>query len=248
MSERKQRPSRRRALPSPLSILLAALLVFAAAPAAHAVPIVTWDLANATGQDAAVLSTALNVSATGIDEVGVTEWASTAQDGFIASTGWAGGLVYDPTRYFEWTVTAAAGFEITYDMFDLALFRGVSGGQHGAELWDLRASTDGFASSDIALGTFDISASGVDEQVQFVGHDISALGTQTGTVTFRLHGYDQTLAVDYSGFGNDSGWLISGTGLDPVVHGTVATVPEPPPALLACLGLLGLLAGGTPRR
>ena len=38
--------------------------------------------------------------------------------------------------------------------------------------------------------------------------------------------------------------MITGTGLDPVVGGTVSAVPEPPPALLACLGLLGLVVGG----
>lgn len=243
---REHPQANRRTAPRPL--LGALVLALGLAHGAQAAPIVTWDLANATGQQADVLATAANVSATAIDEVGVSQWTSTAQDGFVAASGWPSALSYDPTRYFEWSVSAAVGFEVSYQTFDVALFRGIWGGGHGAELWDLRASGDAFASADVALGSFDISASAADEQIQFVGHDISALGTRTGTVTFRLYGYDQTQAGDYSGLGNDSGWLIGGTGLDPVVGGVVQAVPEPPPTLLALLGLLGLLAGGTPRR
>jgi len=215
---------------------------------AAALPIVTWDLANATGQQAAVLSTAAGVTASVIDGVGVTEWASTAQDGFIAASGWAASATaFDPTRYYEFSVTADAGLAISYETLDIALFRGINGGGHGAQLWDLHASTDGFAGSDLDLGTFDISASGVDEQISFAGHDISAVGLQVGTVTFRLYGYDYTSAGDFSGLGNDDGtWAISGTGLDPSIGGTVsvAGVAEPAGALLALVGLTGLFALG----
>jgi hypothetical protein len=231
--------------------LTAWALALGLAPAADALPIATWDLANATGQDAAVLSTALNVSATALDEVGVTEWSSTAQDGFVAAAGWAASpTTYDPSRYYEFSVSADAGWAITYETLDLALFRGIQGAVHGAEKWDLRASTDGFAGSDLALGTFDISASGGDVQTLFTGHDISALGTQAGTVTFRLHGYDYTSGADYSGLGNDDGtWLIYGTGTDLAVGGTVSAaappaVPEARRGLLASGGLLGIFVLG----
>jgi hypothetical protein len=225
----------------------ALLCAFGLSGEASALPIATWDLGNATGQDAAVLATALNVSATAIDEVGVAEWPMTSQDGFVAASGWAASaLSYDPGRYYQFTVTAAAGYEIGYETIDLALFRGVWGGGHGAQLWELHASVDGFASSDVTLGTFDISASAADTQTAFVGHDISALGAQAGTVTFRLYGYDQTQPGDYSGLGNDDGtWLIFGAGLDPVISGTIAAVPETARSALLWLGLLGLAATGS---
>jgi hypothetical protein len=242
-------------LRSQVHAFAALVLALGFASPAAAAPIVTWDLANATGQEAVVLATALHVSATRIDEVGVNQWSSAGQDGFVASSGWGtSALSYDPSKYYEWTVSADPGYEIDYQTFDVSLFRGISGGGHGAQRWDLRASTDGFATSDLALGTFDISASGVDVQTTFAGHDISALGTQGGTVTFRLHGYDYTQPNDYSGLGNDSGWLIYGTGLDPMIGGTVAvsaggptSVLEPPPTLLACLGLAGLAVSGRRR-
>ncbi|NNL66368.1 MAG: hypothetical protein HKP30_09010 [Myxococcales bacterium] len=232
----------------PLGLVLTLIACGAFAGSATAAPIVTWDVANATGQDAAVLSTALNVSATSIDEVGVSEWTSTAQDGFVAASGWtADATGPDAGQYYEWSITADAGYGVTYDSFDVSLFRGIWGGGHGADLWELHASIDAFATFDLDLGTFDISASAADEQTTFLGHDISALGMRGGTVTFRLYGYNQTQAGDYAGLGNDDGaWLISGTGVNPVVHGT-ASVPEPRAALLAAMGSLGLLVGGRRR-
>jgi hypothetical protein len=212
--------------------LLALVLVLGAR--ASAVPIATWDIAGATGASAAVSFTETNVTATALSAVGVAPWTF-GQNGFVVAAGWAPGLAPDPGRYFEWSVTAAPGSSIQFNSMALALLRGIQGANHGAELWDLRASTDGFASS-ILVQTLDISASGADTQTIF-SIDLSALGSQTGTVTFRLYGYDYTSAVDYSGFGNDSGWVIAGTGVNLGIDGTVVSlVPEP--------GSLPLLAGG----
>jgi len=223
--------------------LLAALLVLGFSGAADAVPIVSWDLANATGQTAAVSTLAANTSATAIaPSAGVTAWGSTAQNGFVAASGWAT-VAPDPARYYEWSVTAAAGFAIDYQGITLALFRGIQGANHGAQRWDLHASTDGFAASNVALQTLDISGSAADTQVLFSALDISALGSVAGTVTFRLYGYDYTATGDFSGLGNDSGWLIYGTGANPVVDGNViAVVPEPATGLLVMLGLVALAA------
>ena len=171
-------------------------------------------------------------------------WPNTAQDGFVVASGWAPGLAPDPSLYFEWSFTIDAVTEIDLTSIQLALLRGVQGPNHGAELWDLHASLDGFGSSDVSLATLDIIASGVDEQTIF-NVDLSTLGTlQNATVTFRLYGYDYTSAADYSGLGNDSGWVITGTGADVVLDGIV--VPEPSLALLVGVGLL-LLGSLAPR-
>lgn len=233
---RKSVISRNRAGAWLLSIALAATML---AGQASAIPIVEWDLANATGQSATVLTNVADLTASDITaSAGLTPWSSTAEDGFIAASGWAPGAAADPSLYYEWSITADPGHMISYQSITLALFRGVQGAQHGAEQWDLHASTDGFASSNIALQTFDISASGVDEQIIFSGADISSIGTVAGTVTFRLYGYDYTSPTDFSGLGNDSGWLITGTGTNPVVDGMV--IPEPGTGVLLLTGLLGL--------
>ena len=220
------------------ALLLVFLMSLSAPLSAAAVAIAEWDLANATGQSAAVLSLDANLSATPITpSAGVTAWGSTAQDGFVAASGWATSTP-DPARYYEWSITAAAGFVVDYTSITLALFRGVSGGLHGADLWDLHASTDAFASSNLILQTFDISSSGVDEQILFAGADISAIGTVGNTVTFRLYGYDYTATSDFSGLGNDSGWAITGTGANPFIDGAVsAAVPEPGTGMLVWLGM-----------
>jgi hypothetical protein len=81
--------------------------------------------------------------------------------------------------------------------------------------------------------------------------DISAVGTQSGTVTFRLYGYDYTSPLDYSGLGNQPGpggtptEPLMGTGSDLIVGGQL--VPEP--ATLAPLGLgLAMLGFAGQRR
>jgi hypothetical protein len=213
--------------------------------------IALWDVASATGQTVPVLSTAANTSATIINSAGVSQWASTSESGFVAAANWAPGLARDPAKYYQFSTVADPGYEITYLTMDLSLFRGIQGANHGAQLWDLYASLDSFTSTELHLATFDISASGGDFQVQFLGTDISAIGTQVGTVTFRLYGYDYTSPTDYSGLGNDSGWLIFGTGSNVEVEGDVAPVvatPEPSTALLAMAGLTGLAVIGRSNR
>ncbi|MDH3685397.1 MAG: hypothetical protein OEP95_04185 [Myxococcales bacterium] len=206
------------------------------ASSAQAVPIATWDIANATGQSAAVGFTETGVSAVDLVSVGVPLWPNTNQDGFVVASDWAPGAVADPSRYFEWSLTIDASTEIDLNSIDLALFRGLQGPNHGAELWDLHASFDGFSGSDISLATLDISASAGDEQTLF-NVDLSTLGTlMNTTVTFRLYGYDYTSNNDYSGLGNDSGWVIGGTGADVMIDGVL--VPEPSVALMVGVGLL----------
>ena len=239
----------RLALRSPGAVWALACVLLAAAPAFGA-QIAIWDVASATGQNVAVMSTAANTSAASITSAGVSQWTSTAQNGFVAASNWAPGLARDPGKFYQFSTVADPGYQITYESLDLALFRGIQGANHGAQLWDLYASVDSFTTSEVLVATFDISGSSGDLQVQFMGTNVSAIGTQQGTVTFRLYGYDYTSPSDYSGLGNDSGWLIYGTGSNVILNGTVSPyvpTPEPSTAMLAMAGLVGLAVVGRSR-
>ena len=212
------------------------------APVASAAPIINWDILGSDGNTAAAVGLSPEVSGTDLTPVTVTPWPG-GYCCFTAASDWGtSAAAPDLTRYYEFSVTAAAGTWIVYEDITLSLFRGIQAGNHGAELWQLRASHDGYASS---LAFFNISASAADEQTPFSA-DISALGTQPGTVTFRLYGYDYTAATDYSGLGNQPGSTpLTGTGSDLVVGGQL--VPEP--VTLAQLGLgLAMLAFAGRRR
>jgi hypothetical protein len=208
------------------------LLATAVARPASAVPITTWDIAGSNGQTAAVLASEPLTSATGLLAFNVTPWPG-GFCCFTAASGWT--LAFDPSRYYEFSVTADPGHSIAYESITLSLFRGIQGAQHGAESWELRSSADTFGS---ALASFDISSSAADEQVLFSGVDISALGTLPGTLIFRLYGFDYTSPTDYSGLGNHPGPILTGTGSNLVIEGLVT--PEPGTAVLVAVGLVAL--------
>jgi hypothetical protein len=215
--------------------------ILALAPVASALPIIDWDIQGSDGQTASVLSAVADVSGTDLTPVNVTPWPG-GYCCFTAASDWEpGSAAPDLSKYYEFSVTAAAGHSIVYEDLTLSLFRGIQGTDHGAQLWELRSSHDGYASS---LAFFDISSSPADEQTLFSAVDISAVGMQPGTVTFRLYGYDYTSSLDFSGLGNQPGSTpLSGTGSNLVVGGVV--VPEPETLAQLGLGLAVLaLAGG----
>ena len=220
--------------------------ILALAPVASALPIIEWDIAGSDGQSASVLSSVADVSGTDLTPVNVTPWSG-GYCCFTAAADWGtSSAAPDLSRYYEFSVTAGAGHSIVYEDITLSLFRGIQAPDHGAQLWQLRSSHDGYASQ---VASFDITSSGADEQTLFSVVDISAVGTQPGTVTFRLYGYDYTSPIDFSGLGNQPGpggtrsEPLTGTGSNLIVGGVV--VPEPETLAQIGLGLAMLaLAGG----
>jgi hypothetical protein len=223
-----------------LFVVGAALLLSRVASAA---PIIEWDILAATGQTASASSSVPEVSGTDLTPVNVTPWPG-GYCCFVAAADWETSAAGpDLTKYYEFSITAAVGYSIVYEDITLSLFRGIQGGNHGAQLWQLRASHDGYAG---VLAFFDISGSAVDEQTPFSGVDISAVGTQPGTITFRLYGYDYTSSSDYSGLGNQPGSTpLSGTGSDLIMGGQL--VPEPMTLAQVSLGLTMLALAGRRR-
>ena len=120
--------------------------------------------------------------------------------------------------------------------------------RHGAESWDLRASTDGFANSVVFLSSFDISGSASNEQVVFSDVDISALGTLPSAVSFRLYGYDAGGNFSFSGLSNEDGTRLGGSGSDLILGGLVSPaspLPEPVTIMVLAFGALAYLFAAT---
>jgi len=189
--------------------------------------IATYDISTANG------SPVTPTTASGVTAATLTTTASpgTSLSGTFAKTLWGAGLSLDSTKYMTWSVTPTAGNQIdftganaTFSLF----FNGDSPSVHGADTWDLHASTDGFVSSDISLATgMSLGSTFLAQIPETVS--LGTLATQTGTVTFRLYGYNdnkQVAGQDSAGLGNNTGTL-TGTGGNLLVQGTVSAVPEP---------------------
>ena len=229
------------------------LAIAAMASIVRADLILEYDIASADGEKALVKSVADNLSASELTASGVTtRRPNQGYTGMVSAKDWATALTPDLSRYFEFTVAADLGYSVDYQSISFALFRGYqNGNNYGPESWALHGSTDAFISSDIFLFSLDISATGSDEQITFLDQDISALGTQPSSVTFRLYGYDAGHTNAYGGLGNDDGTWLGGTGSNVLLSGSIVDVnpvPEPITILVLALGAAVYLLCSTPKR
>ena len=208
--------------------LIAVSLIGAASLQAQSV-IATYDIstANAFSSPSVTPSTAPNVTAANLTTTGVSVGNNLL--GSFLWTVWGGSTSLNPAKYMQWSVAPTAGNQIDFTganaTFSLVFGADPGGTPHGADTWQLHASTDGFVSSDIALG----SAMSLAPDQQQIPESVSlgVLATQTGTVTFRLYGYNDTSIVANSGGLANNNGALSGTGGDLLINGTVSAVPEP---------------------
>ena len=146
--------------------------------------------------------------------------------GSFAGTGWS--AAKDSARYIGFDVAPTSGNMITYGTVTYGVLSDANA-PAGPRNFELRASTDGFATSTL-LDSFSMEGYG---GVVQTGIDISALGTQTGNVAFRLFAFN----------GSDSkfaGLIGYDVESNLAINGTVAAVPEPASFALLCLGGLAV--------
>jgi hypothetical protein len=135
---------------------------------------------------------------------------------FFTATDWPVGAF--GTSYFEWSISP--GIETLWIDYSAATF-GYTIGANPTFTTELRTSADGFTSS---IAT-EVSGPGISD---YPADSLSALGRQTGTVTFRLYGFTD------GNFGS-SGFYNSSINID----GITVMTPEPSTGgLIAGAGLL----------
>ncbi len=128
--------------------------------------------------------------------------------------GWPSGP-FDPSAYFEYTVTPNANFEVTYISMQFSLYNDSA----GTSTWDVRSSVDGFANT-IASGTTSV-LTGAGALIQAF---LPGVGTQTVPVTFRVYTHTNSGAANPQQRGL-RGSAAGGTGLR--INGSVTASPLP---------------------
>jgi hypothetical protein len=202
------------------ALLIGILSVGLLVTTASAATIVEWPVSTCDTTDLTASTVATHVSASHL----LGEPAANRQhytSYFIMGNWYSAGHVgeRDPAKYIGFSITPDSGWSIAYDQISYAVCRGASFGPQGPESWELRASTDAFASDDRWISTADISSAPLDVGQPQANSLSSVLGTQSGTVTFRLYGYNSE--VEDGSNGDWSGMQ----GYNVLVTGSV--IPEP---------------------
>jgi hypothetical protein len=174
--------------------------------------------ANAATSSTVTPSTGGGVAAAPLSVTGVS--GALNQSGSYMWGSWESGAARNAGKYMEWSVTPPGGSQIDFTGAN-ATFALVFTGT-GANTWELRGSTDAFSTSDIALGGAMTLSTASQQFPQSVS--LGAIPTQTGTITFRLYGYNDTSGVNQAGLANTA--FFSGSGSQLRVFGTVSAVPE----------------------
>ncbi len=241
------RPTRRsRMVGAAFALVLALPLALATAATARAETFATWDPVGTLDGTSPLIPSFVSPD---IDSAGtLNRSASIVAGGSFANAfmgdNWPAGAL-DTGAYMAFSV---AGDDLAYETVAFSLYNNFD----GTGSWQIRSSVDGFA-APLASGTFsDISFDG-----ENITADISALGTVTGNVEFRLYTYDNAGATSPLQRGiRGSGGAAPGIGLSvtgtaaggPVVVTPAQPVPTLAPASLAALAALLAAAAALKRR
>jgi len=196
------------------AIAAISLALFAAG--AQSAVVVQYDIANSNpsvSSSVNPLPAPVGVITSTMNATAATLGLPAPWTGLFGYLGWNVGVGPNPTQYYEFTVTPAVGYQVQYQSIDLAAIVGGS----TAFVWtmEVHASLDGFGASDIALFTQAIAQDG--SAHIYNGLDISALGTQSGAVTFRFYMYRPAGSqsgfaglLNFGAYGPDKSFFVNG--------------------------------------
>ncbi len=160
-----------------------ALQLGSSATTAQAENLAQWNLNGIIDSANPLQVSILRVGVAAGDLVHSANLTSEEFSGAFVASDWPSGPL-DPSKYFEFSITPNSGLAINYDTVEFSLYNN----HEGTSDWELRSSVDGFSSALDAGSEPAIHGSGAP-----ISADISSLGTRSGTVTFRIYTFNNTM-------------------------------------------------------
>ncbi len=120
-------------------------------------------------------------------DIDTTEYNGAVE--FFGQSGWPTTTTIDPNAYFQFVITAGAGYFLQLNTVTLTIRRSTTGTSGaGPQSWSLRSSLDGY-STDLETGTLTTSYQTVPVTLPTAFQSIAS------TVTFRLYGYNAQVST-----------------------------------------------------
>ncbi len=226
-----------------MTLLAAGTCAMIAASAANAAVVAGWSFTGLTAYGASPLAaTSFDANVT---VGGLTRGSGIGTSGTAASNSWGGSMVaarvdaaaaISNSQFATFTVTAAAGYAVSFTQIDAYHVRRSSTGPASGQ-WQYSFGSGSF--SDVgSVQAFTSSATGGNGMAAVDLSGISALQSVAAgsTVTFRM--------VVYANSGTGTFYFQNGSGSGLSVSGSTAAVPAP--GAIALLGVAGLV--GSRRR
>lgn len=197
--------------------------------------VLSWNFNGAAGSEASIAVTTKDANLTTSAVTRGAGVAAAALANAFSSSGWnvaTQALAISGNKYFQFTVNAASGYQVSLSTLDVFFRRSST----GPNTFQWQYSRDGFATAGTDLGTnisYTATTTGGDALAQLSLAGISALQNVAGstTITFRLFGWGASAAAGTFAFGRPATASLSIGGTVTPVSGTTPTVSATPSSL-----------------
>jgi hypothetical protein len=192
-----------------LAALFVALLAFASTGWGQTAFSGVYSFSGATGNTTSLAyngSAISNLSISAITKNGVTNSSS---PGNFRASGWGTGSTnngtiggtLDPTKYFEFTITASSGFALSNPSLNFGVGRSATGPRQ----FEWRTSVDNFA-TPMSVGITNANVTNASNVLQigdvdnnYTGNNVSITSSGNSSITFRFYAYGAETAAGTGG-------------------------------------------------